>query len=361
MLDFKASSSTISTSEINGDYRTANFFLCLLTPWFKTDTSRASQNDENILAQEFRQMLKDKVSPQTKLELITDLAEQIQRYFIGKRVYVGQPTVSEMAEFKDNWNKFNQEFYLDDAFMNECAQELTRLTSTGNSLSENFKQVLSKEKERLDDKLMRGFSLNEESDYQDNLIIYFQQNLGQKLAKQVENKLNPLKDMEYFLNYYWPLLSNVEHNDNHEKLLYLNELYLAQGSGKKRAENIKKTLIKVASYKICNLTGNKYVDDATNNELGNLILDRIYNSTDNSNLKFVFNSYEYNWAPLLKDCLKKRFADLTSAQLEKKYRDECEVYFYDLKKPAAALSADNFHKVRLSDDEYKNIQDSIGF
>lgn len=216
------------------------------------------------------------------------------------------------------------------------------------------------EKNRLAAKITKYLIGNDTGVYQDNLVIYFEQKIAEKLVRQLNETLNPINNFHYFVNYYWPLVSNIENDSLEDKLDYLDSFYRVQGTGSARILNIKRTINGIREYQICNLRGTQNSDPESIVELSNAILNRIYNGSNNQQLKFVFNSYKYNWKEILKDSFKKRFTDISDAELEQKYRIECESYFYELSTPKSSLAAGNLHQVSLADAEYQALKNSIG-
>ncbi|KRN98744.1 hypothetical protein IV57_GL000857 [Companilactobacillus kimchiensis] len=360
--------------EIDGDQQTANLFLCLLKPWNESH----GDNSKNILAQEFETMLNRKLSPKNEQILIAALGEYQRNRFVANNVETSEPTKQDLESFMDTWDKFGNEFNLIEPVKNEYIEELHNLLtdkyseiekliqdnklleSLDDLLSPDFKQVIMSEKFRLVDKISKAIIGNETGNYQNNLTNYLKQVLADKLAKQINDALNPINNLPYFMNYYWPMVSDVKFDDVSEKTNYLETLYQRQGKASQRAFNIKKQLNQIESYKICNLTGSQGIDSSATKNMSHIILDRIYNETDDGQLKFVFNSYKCNWEDGLKADFRQRFNGLSDLELDKKYREECEQYFYELIRPSASLSANNLHRVGISDDDYQAMQASIG-
>jgi len=372
MLNFE----NAATNEINGDYQTANLFLCLLKPWFETDNEYHGDKEENILVQEFATMLSQNLGPKDQLELIKAIGNYIK--FNLLTVYKVAPSSKDLAEFEDIWNKFSNEFNLSDELKAKAIKEYNSLlknnfsaiaksierhkltNSMNNILSGGFKQALYSEKNKLVIKVEKNLIGNDSGDYQSNLLIYLEQKIAEKFIKQLEDTLNPTNHLYYFMNYYWPLVSNIQQDSLDAKLDYLDSFYEIQGVGLERTLNIKRTLSGISSYKLCNLIGAQSKDTSSVYELSKLILERIYDDKSNDQLRFVFNSYKYNWKNILMSCLKQRFTDISESELNEKYRDECETYFYELTTPKSSLAADNLHKVSVTNDEYQAMKNSIG-
>jgi len=191
-------------------------------------------------------------------------------------------------------------------------------------------------------------------------VSYFEQRIADKIVRQLNETLNPINNFHYFVTYYWPMISNITDDNLENKIAYLDSFYRIQGTGAGRTLNIKRTINGIREYQICNLRGTPNSDPESIAQLSNVVLDRIYNEKNNQQLKFVFNSYKYNWRAVLKDSFKKRFTDISDAELDHKYRVECESYFYELSTPKSSLAASNLHRVRLSNDEYQVMKNSIG-
>jgi len=125
MLDFKNSIDADPVSEINGDVQKANLYLCLLTPWFETSGTHYGDSQENVLAQEFEALLNKKISPRDEIGLISAIGNYVKQVFSTN--YSIHPTTDDLNDFKDSWNKFSSEFYLNNKFQKACLQELNNL------------------------------------------------------------------------------------------------------------------------------------------------------------------------------------------------------------------------------------------
>lgn len=389
-------------NQIIGDYKNANLYLCLLNPRTRTDTSSVTTLDnyieyenknggeffddkieeyskhvidpsENILAEEIGRLLKRDHSPKVIQNVVDKIVSFTEEYFKTKDVNTTKVNKTKAAV--NDWKKFGDDMNLSNKFRISCIKELNRLLKDVDNLeiSADFKADLIAE---IDNKwLEKRIHLD---DLDQASINYFDYKMVNRFLKQLDDELNPLNDLYYFNSYYWALLTKgkVSSNGKAARLDYFEKIYQTNKIGKAREKYIAEMLSKYNGYKICNLElfpyrsnnfegisyqeGKSLLDVESVQRIARLIIDRIDADEDNRNLRFVFRAYRDNaWRGALKRALADKYPDKNNAEINGLLNSKYGRFFYKFPNQNASLSQGNFYRVRIDDDEYEQIQNSV--
>lgn len=318
--------------QVIGNATTANLFLCLLRP-----AINMTNNDQNVLAQEVERFLKGKHSP-AKIDLVINrLSRIVIHRFAKENININAFTCKDKNS--RYWRALGKDLFFDENFRRQLHQGLTELSS------ESFRGSLESEINKWIIK-RRHLAIDNKGNIEQPAINYFDYKMVEKFNRLLAQELSPVEQMHYFVNYYWPLVSDKSSGR------YFKQLYQTD-SGLSREEYISQTVERFAQLKICNLAML-----STGGKVGRLIIDRIDDEfADDSNLRFVFQNYPQWRKVLIKALADKR--GLVVSDVRADFENDYEQYFYQFTTKQTLLTPDNFARVRVLNGDYRALKNSI--
>lgn len=367
---------------INGDFNKAN--LIMLD--FRYDKYISDQQDSllrglsnsshNILFTEFSKMLHNPLSPH-ELKILSDSFIECLVSLIPSTE--GKTVTQVHNAFSENIDD------LDEAFLEECFIEFTRLMNLPN-LKEHFNDSIFTDLDSLitpefKEKVVEKYQqiISNCHDNQEPQGLDLGRYLKHRSIFEVSHYFDDKNSMPFYKKFYWSLSVN----DNQPYLFkesYPQNLYEYVHSSNNPNEKINEALKRMDDFNICNVNVfvdydqtvsffqpkklvNQLIDQPELVSLAEKILKRIDNDTENK-LKFIVidseNVTQSVWIPLLKRVYQQNNPEITDLKLlNQKFNDTYVTHFYRFNDLNQGIVQNNLTPVQITNATYNNLLNNL--